>query len=377
MREHLVEVRRMKTKRPHIAGLSFVVLLFALVVASAQAWAAKPDGSRVKQTAKPIGALAMDGPRVAYLSGGRIRVWNVVSGATSVVKGRYVSNQEYATGSELAIAGKRVAWINFVYSGNTVLNHWLYTAPLGGSAHLLKRTWGSNSTDCGLGGHQINGLVGSGTLLAVSTWTFNDNGSASWNKRLNLITPTRLRTIATGDKAIISASADAGHIAVVPLGRVSMDPGYCVSVPSTSVSIYIYSARGTLLNKVAVSTTPNSGFPAVALSGKQLVVLKSERGVTLSVYNWETGALLHTWPVAVSWRDGGLGVYGHLASVPGRARLHLVDLKAGKDVIVAPTHAAFPAIGPRGLVYAVNPKRDDRPAKHVFVPMAKLLAMVS
>jgi hypothetical protein len=63
--------------------------------------------------------------------------------------------------------------------------------------------------------------------------------------------------------------------------------------------------------------------------------------------------------------------------VPGRARLHLVDLKAGKDVIVAPTHAAFPAIGPRGLVYAVNPKRDDRPAKLVFVPMAKLLAMVS
>ena len=359
-----------------LTGLSFALLLVLV-----QAGTAKPQPNKVKQLAKPIEAVAMDGPRVAYVSGGRIRVWNVVSGATSVVKGRYGSSQEYATASEIAIAGKRVAWIKHVYLGNTELDHWLYTARLGGSAHLLGRALGYNNTDCGLGGPQIDGLVGSGTLLAVSTWTFNDNGSNSWNKRLNLITPTGLRTIATGPNAIVSASADANHIAVIPLGPVSMDPGYCVSLPSTSVSIYVYSARGALLNKVAVST-PNSG--PVALSGKQLVVLASWRShpgaaaVTLSVYDWETGALLHTWPVAVSWRGGVLAVDGHLAVVQGRLRLHLVDLKTGKDVIVAGTNAgAFPAIGPRGLVYAVNPNGDGRPAKLVFVPTTKLLATLS
>ena len=35
------------------------------------------------------------------------------------------------------------------------------------------------------------------------------------------------------------------------------------------------------------------------------------------------------------------------------------------------------AIGRRGLVYAVNPFKNTRPGKLVFVPMAKLLAALS
>jgi hypothetical protein len=369
-------------KRLRVAGLSLALLLFALFVASAQAGAAKPQPNTVKQTAKPIGALAMDGSRVAYESGGRIRVWNVESGATSVVKGRYGANQEYATASEIAIVGNRLAWIKRVEFGNTERNQWLYTAPLGGRAHLLKRTLGSNNTDCGLGGPQIDGLVGSGTLLAVSTWTYNDNGSASWNRRLNLIASTRLRTIATGSNAVVSASADAGHIAVVPLGPVSMAPGYCVSLPSTSVNTYIYSAHGALLNKVAVSTS-SSLLLGVAISGSRLVALLGEQPdsgpatVTLAVYDWTTGALVHTWPVAIHQYLGevSLAVSGRLAAVEGPYRLHLVDLTTGKDIMIA--RAGPTAIGPRGLVHAVNPNQNGRPAKLVFVPMAKLLAMVS
>jgi hypothetical protein len=67
----------MKTKRSHVAGLSLALLSFALVVASAQAGAAKPDVSKVKQTAKPVWTLAIDGPRVAYmLDSRRVGVWN-------------------------------------------------------------------------------------------------------------------------------------------------------------------------------------------------------------------------------------------------------------------------------------------------------------
>ena len=46
----------------------------ALLVFSAQAGAAKSQAGRTRQAANRIWTLAMDGPRVAYASGGRIRV---------------------------------------------------------------------------------------------------------------------------------------------------------------------------------------------------------------------------------------------------------------------------------------------------------------
>jgi hypothetical protein len=64
VREHWLEVRRMDTKRPRVAGLSLALLVLALLVASAHAGAAKSQSGKVKQTAKPAQALAMDGPRV-------------------------------------------------------------------------------------------------------------------------------------------------------------------------------------------------------------------------------------------------------------------------------------------------------------------------
>ena len=54
----------------------------------------------------------MDGPRVAYmLDSRRVGVWNVVTGATSAIKGNYPSNGHnfgYGRG-DVAIAGSRVA----------------------------------------------------------------------------------------------------------------------------------------------------------------------------------------------------------------------------------------------------------------------------
>jgi hypothetical protein len=61
----------------------------------------------VSKAAKPVGPLALDGSRVAYASGNQIRVWNVATGWTSVVKGRYAgrSSSAFATASQIAIAG--------------------------------------------------------------------------------------------------------------------------------------------------------------------------------------------------------------------------------------------------------------------------------
>lgn len=99
-------------KRRRVVGLSLALLVFALLVASAQAGATKPQLGKVKQTARPIPVLAMDGPRVAYMMNDRrVGVWNVVTGGTSMIKGKYpTKGASFGYGSgEVAIAGKRVA----------------------------------------------------------------------------------------------------------------------------------------------------------------------------------------------------------------------------------------------------------------------------
>ncbi len=377
----------MKTKRSHVAGLSLALLLFALVVASAQAGAAKPDASKVKQTAKPVWTLAMDGPRVAFASGGRVYVWNVVTGATSVVKGTYSNAKHSDNAAEIAIAGKRVAWIKRQELGNTYQPQRLYTAPVGGSAHRLRRVVGYRDLACGPGGSQIAGLVGSGSLLAVSTWQWSTGSvPVATHQRLNLITPTGLRAIATNPGAIVSASADSGHIAVVALPTPTWVPaeGYCDQTAPTSVAVY--SVDGTLLQQI------ETGGPVaeVALSGNLLVVLPGTYPPhpTFDVYDWTTGTLLHSWPsaargpidFAVAGRLAVYSAFAHPFHAGRPENLHLLNLATGKDVVIATTRNSRLrdlAIGRRGLVYAVNPSKDNRPAKLVFVPMAKLLATVS
>jgi hypothetical protein len=358
------------------AGLLFA----ALQVLSAQAGSAKPQANKVRVTANPVWTLAMDWPRVAYASGKEgntvtIHVWNLVTGATSVVKSK---NHGFATHhtAEIAIAGKRLAWVRSVQFGNTELDHWLYTTPLGGSAHLLSYKPGNADIGCGPSGPQIGGLVGSGNMLAVSTWTVNRDYSAS-RQQLKLITPTGLRTIATGADAIVSASADGSHIAALPPATQNVIPEGCgPSTPPTSVTIY--DMNGTLLKTIALNPSKDQHLsPEIALSGKRLATLNTEAQtgsirVTLAVYDSTTGALMHTWPMPVK-RATHLAVYGHLAAVEGPYRVYLVDLNTGKNVKIGPVSgwAYTTAIGRHGLVYAFNPHNTGR---LVFVPMAKLLA---
>jgi hypothetical protein len=371
-------------RRLQAAGLVVFVILLLFV---AEAGAAKPQPNKAKQTAEPIWALAMDGPRVAYASGGRIHVWNVVTGASSPIRGEYSNAAHTVNPSEVAIAGTRVAWIKREQLGNTEMPQRLYTAQVGGSAHRLRRVLGYTNTDCVSGGSQIAGLVGSGTLLAVSTWKWDSDGIVATNRRLNLVTPAGLRPIATGPSAVVSASADGGHIAVVPLRTASMGPDYCEVTPATSIGIY--SVNGTLLQRIV----PGGQFGEVALGGKQLVVQIPSPTPELKVYDWTTGALVHTWPVleaatrAGPHQEGHVQVHGRLALysvysryVGGGEKLHVLDLATGKDAVVALVKGFGAnrewAIGSRGLVYVVNRGISEHsPGKLVFVPMPRLLAL--
>ena len=387
-------------KRLPRSGLLLTLLLCALLTLSCggggrasantldvtpRAGATKEQPDTVRLTPYPIWTLAMDWPRVAYASGKEgntmaIHVWNLVTGASSVVK----SPHDFAVHhtAAIAIAGGRLAWVRSLQLGNTELDHWLYTAPLGGSAHLIRYRPGYADTGCGVGGPQIGGLVGSGKTLAVSTWTVNEDHSSS-AQQLDLITPTALRTIATGGGAIVSESADGGHIAVLPLATQNVIPDGCTA-PTPPSSVAVYSTNGTVLSTIQLGTPgPRTFGTQVALSGRKLVVLTAavpESGpasVSLAVYDWTTGVLLHRWPVAIKNDVGevNLAVYGRLAAVEGPFRLRLVDLSTGKDISIAPASGTVSptAIGPRGLIYAVNPHNTG---KLVFVPTAKLLALL-
>jgi hypothetical protein len=363
-----------------VAGL---FLAPALLFFPTQTGAAKPQPHTVKRTAQPVWTLALDGSRVAYASAGRVYVWNVATGATSVVKGSYSNVKHSANAAEIAIAGRRVAWIKRVQLGNTQLPTHLYTARLGGSAHRLRRVLGYVDVGCGgPGGSQIRGLVGAGSVLAVSTWQANGDGTSPSSRRLAAITPVGLRTIAAGPNTIVSAAADAGHIATVPLPTLT-NSDTCTWAPSTSVNVY--STAGKLLRQV------ETGTGEIALSGKRLAVLAGGSTPAVDVYDRTTGALTHAWPVArgvqsdfaVSGRIAAYSVGQHRRGA--HEQLHLLDLTTGRDVVLGTANKGlyrYLVLGRQGLVYAVNywdhsPTSGASSGKLVFVPTAKLLALVS
>lgn len=357
--------------------------LAALTLVLAQSGAAKPSAPKVKQTAKPVAALAMDGPRVAYASGGKIYIWNVDNGATSVVKGVY---SKY--GAEVAIAGRRIAWVTRYVIGNTYqTSEFLYTAPAGGKARLLRaaRRYAGSEIGEWYGGW-IAGAVGSGGTLAVSTWW--SHGRVCTGQRLSLVTPTGLKQIATGPGAIMAASADGSRIAVL---RNPDEWPYAGGAPTPAVTVGIYSSFGTLLREIVPSAARE-----VALTGDRLVVLTETK--TLEVYAWKTGTLLHTWPIAKTTprlHAGHLAAYGQLATYsvdPRQASsrsVHVISLATGKDVVIGTGRSGSlgyygrdAAMSARGLVYVVTYHEHGRlgtpqHGRLVFVPTAKLLAAVA
>jgi hypothetical protein len=364
-------------------GLSLAVLMVPL---SVQAATAKAPGTIVKQTRSPIATLAMDGSRVVYASGLRqgvpsgdkVYVWNVRTGATTLIGGKYGKHT-----AEVAIAGKRVAWITrYVVGASLQTSESLFSGSLSARGKLLasgRRYW--QETPDTWYGRWIAGAVGSGSTLAVSTWWSGRDGTCTAQK-LSLITPTGLRQIVTGPGAIVAASTDGGHIAV--LRSEEAWPGYA---PTPIPTVGIYSTSGKLLREIAPSSADE-----VALSGKQLVVLTETK--TLEVYDWTTGTLLHTWPVATdtpNLRPGHLATFGQIAvysvGYSAARRLHVMRLTTGKDVVLAigkgaGYYARDAALSPLGLVYAINYHEHGRLSapqrgKLVFVPMAKLLAKVS
>ncbi|HET7807123.1 MAG TPA: hypothetical protein VFK71_01420 [Gaiellaceae bacterium] len=366
-------------KRLSIVVAVVAPLLLLLVLGSATA---NPTARRVKQVSRPIAAVAMDGPRLAYVTDDNgVRVWNVRTGATTQLRGGAGRYMNYPLIPEVAIAGTRVAWITVSINGNS-LETWarLYARSL--SDRTAKRVESAFRRD-GIGdgtveiwdGNWLTGLVGSGNVLALSRWTTTPTadlrGMRISRQRLSVLDPRRpvLRVIATGDRSIASASADRGRVAVL----------------RTDDTVGIYSAAGALLKQI----TPTSA-QEIAYGGDRLVVLTHAK--TLEVYDAKSGALLHTWPVhtkAPYLQPGNLRAYGRIALYFADSRrlvqrMHLVDLATGKELVLPPNShpgaSANAAVGPLGVVYSVNTYRygsnPKRAGTLVFEPTARVLALI-
>ena len=341
-------------------SLLTVVLLLALTGSAGSA--TKPK--RAPTPAGPIEAIAMDGPRVAFDVGARFRpgptcnkvyVWNVVTGAVQTVSGKATCQADNSsTGQgvrELALAGKRVAWIANV-GGNSESDDYLYTAslpkPRERRVAFARRTGVVGSF---LAGDWIGGLVGAGNLLAVNTWTTAGPKSMVLTATLSRFDAGGVHPIASGVDSMVARSTDGARIAVL----------------RTNGTVGIYSSAGALQGQV----TPSSS-KEIALRGDLLAVLTKTR--TIEVFNSHTGARLHAWPVPSA--AAHLDLAGNLAAYSLGRQIHLLNVRTGRDnVLDALTQrVAAVELEPQGLVYAVNKRLGRRTVGRLFfIPMKRLL----
>jgi WD40 repeat protein len=352
--------------------LAFALPLTLLLAVSASA--TSTPTRRLMHATGPITALAIDGARVVYSTDGNgVYVWNLQSGVT--VRVRKPSPSDFPRIGQVAIAGQRVAWITDDVAGNSMeTNENLVTSTLRRDgaqmlAHAFRYWDYVESQPPGRGtwqwrGDWIGGLVGSGDLLAVSTWTTTPDAQTGTevtsNARLNRVglASGQLRPIAAGESSIVSRSVDAGQLAVL----------------RSTGTVGIYSSSGALLREI----TPHPAVE-IALTGGRLVVL-TKSAQRLEVYNAKSGVLEHSWAINMKrpYPLGNLRAYRRLA-VFGVAVGHsdrgirIFDLQTGRSLALTwrPRSAWTDAsVGPLGVVYAVN---NGPTGTLVFLSTARVL----
>jgi hypothetical protein len=343
---------------------TIVLIALAVAVTAAPVPAVgKGHPSRVKTTRRSIESIGMDGPIVAYdlhaagTGCNEVFTWNLDTNGGRIVSGDGTCDADSSsTGSgvtELAVAGRRVAWIVNT-GGNTEGDDDLYSSslPRPKEKHLLS-AMRTGDVDRRLDGDWIQGLGGDGDLLAVSTFT--TQGSAVTREALRVVGPTSVRRIARGRGTTTSSAVGAGRIAVV------RDDGKVALCAASGSLLHLYPTQ---LARDAALTQ----HTLVVLSAKGLQVFGTGPG----------GPLLHTWHApgdAISLgAEGDVAVYSRYcqaADTCGR-EVDAVRLSTGKTVRLArtPHDVVGLQIEAPGVVYAY----DGGKGTIVFRPAAQVEA---
>jgi hypothetical protein len=356
-------------------GLAFLVLATGLVsglvlVTSASGTTATSTAT-FRQLQLPMGALAIDGDRVAYDLNSRdakkphttkVLVWNVRTGRTVKVSGKKTAHaDDTGTGAgafQLAIAGSRVAWL-INEGGNLESQDYLLTSSV---SHPKERQIATafRSGDGCLGretcaGPWLGGLVGSGNVIALNRWTTDSQGNVT-SAGLDVLNGTKLKAIATGTPTVRAVSSDEGREAVL----------------HSDESVAVYSHSGDVL-----MTLPPASAQEAALGGNNLVVVTKTR--QLQVYDVRSGSLKKT----LSTQGRGLhnlDVQGNIAIYTTGKSVRAANLSSGKTRAVGTlgNRIAFARISNAGLAYAANGTRKAfGTSTLVFVRLARVKAAVS
>jgi hypothetical protein len=356
-------------------GRAFLVLAvgllsgFALVGSAAGTSTPK---AALRHLGIPVGALAIDGDRVAYdldarnaknpKASDRVLVWNVRTGKTVEVSGKRTAGAGAVGGDgvfQLAIAGPRVAWL-VNEGGNVESDDYLFTSsvtkPKERQVASALRSGdgceGRETTDCP--GPWLGGLVGSGSTIALNRWTTDSQGAVT-SGALDALEGMKTTAIATGADTVSAVSSDGGREAVLRLDG----------------SVAVYSPSGNVLTTV----TPPSA-KAVALSGENLVVLSTGR--QLEVYDASSGSLQKTFLLRGQGPQN-LDAQGSVATYTSGPSVRAINLATGKDRAVGTlsNRVAFARISGAGLAYAANGVRARfGTATLAFLPLARVKALV-
>lgn len=357
-------------------------LLAASLLLPVGAGASKAAHGKSVTTFGEIEAIAMDGPLVAYDIGSRenihqrcnkVVVSNIKTGAKRKVSGKHTcaadSSSTGAGVAELALAGKRVAWI-INQGGNTESTDDLYVSSWSHrKEHHLASAERVGDVDGPMQGNWIGGLVGSGRLLAVNRWFTNAQGNVTDGKLQRI--RRGLSKVASGPATLVARSTESGRVAVVRQG------GDVAVYSSTDGSV--------------VSTVSPGALRDVALTKTKLVVLTQAN--TVEVYGVKTGKLLHTWHVKGTWAKPGrigsearLDAYKSVAVYSSRYKIYALNVGTGKNVLVKKAPRSLePLVGTRprleiekpGLVYAYDTFNHKSLTVHghlAFVRMARVRA---
>ena len=347
---------------------ALLVALTALVMLGAVSAAGAGASASVKPVVKNVNgwitALAYDGSNVAYATQAfaptscfKLFSWNPLTKAGALVSGLKSGNcgSDTPNGQRIvavALAGSRVAWIRNI-TGNTEADDYLYTRVLLKQQQLLTATRTGDTSGI-LKGKWIGGLVGSGSVLAVNTWTTSSTGAVT-KASLGSVGLAKVTPVAAGTGTLTAESADTGRVAVL----------------RSSGSVAIYSASGSLQKTITPPTVK-----AIALRKDYLVALSKTR--TLLIYNSHTGALIRSWPVPAGAKS--LDVNENIAVFSVWRKVYALQLTTGKLAVLATEKRAIVSaqIEAPGVVVAYNTVKGLKDIGNLaFVPLSAVKAAVA
>lgn len=373
-----------------------LVLLIAVGLIPAAAASSAGGAAGALKTRGYVQHLAADGNRVAAATNGlshrcdRIVVWNPVRKALAGINTAVsCPGNEGAVNDvpQVAIAGKRVSWLEAVGGNNLDLA--VKSKLLTGNTKVKTvSTFAENGYGAGetADGDWIGNLAGHGSLTVYNYWSLctaipagseDDTATckqpAAGSVRTVTFSGQELRKISANGSVEIATAADATIPAsedkigtTMSLAVVSVDADR-IATQDPSGLVTVYSANGDQLTQIAV---PAGSFAGTVLQGSQLVTL---RDGNLELYDANTGTLTSTTPLAADavLRDlhNGLAVY-----IVGR-KVHVLRLEDGKDIAYAPLGKGVvdAQIASSGLYYSYNFPGGLDHGRVAFVSFAKVL----